>query len=154
MNNLASSGIWALAGAVLGVFADMALFRVILPFNQAILHWLATFDNQHVTHYAFRLWILLPTFLVALLAGVISGHYVRHRLIFKLMLFGFGFMLAPIIVEFIWGYTQGYTQTFEDWGSFLTVEFHRAILTAIALSSAYLSHRLPRERSHEQRTAA
>ena len=88
MNQLASSLLWLLAGGILGVFADVTLFRVTLPFYHAILDWLATFDNRAVTHYAFRLWIILPTFFVALLAGIISGRFVRDRLIFKLILFG------------------------------------------------------------------
>ena len=143
MNQLASSLLWLLAGGILGVFADMTLFRVTLPFYHAILDWLATFDNRAVTHYAFRLWTMLPTFFVALLAGIISGRFVRDRLIFKLILFGIGFLLAPIVVEFFaeqpWAF-----RLFDDWRIFLTVHFQRGIITTIALSSAYLSRKLAR----------
>jgi hypothetical protein len=143
--------LWFVAGAILGIAASTVLhelwFR--LGWRQPVAEWLASQGQTALAGHWGLVWLHLPDCLVAAVVGICAGLIMKRQPVVPLLMFGIGFVVAPLVVSFVMGF---------DFTVFGPAVSARAIASScgtivVALLFGLLSHRW-RWRSIEHETSA
>ena len=83
-------------------------------------------------------WIYLPDWFISAVAGICAGIFVRRQPIVPLLIFGFGFVVAPLVASF----AAGFDFTMFSFGAFVRNLRWSCSTVAIALLFGLLTHQL------------
>jgi hypothetical protein len=140
--------LWFVAGAVLGVITDNVLgaLWIQLGWRQPIADWLAAHGFSVLAGYWGLVWIRLPDWIIATIVGVCGGIFIRRQPIVSLLILGLGFIVTPIVVTAVAGFSP------IVFGSrvFLTSMMWDCVSVALLLAFALLGFRF---RGHEKHAA-
>ena len=101
MKRFVPSIVWFVAGAVLGQLADGVLFRlwsdvgILLPVG----HWFDSYGGDAMVKCWFILWVNTTSWLLAAIAGILAGTFVKRHLLRYLVTFGIGFAFVPFAID-------------------------------------------------------
>jgi hypothetical protein len=140
--------LWFVAGAVLGVITDNLLGApwIQLGWRQPIADWLGLHGLSALAGYWGLVWIHLPDWIIATIVGVCGGIFIRRQPIVSLLILGLGFIVTPILVTAVAGFSP------IAFGSrvFLSSLVWDCVSVALLLMFAFLGVRF---REHEKRAA-
>ena len=140
--------LWFVAGAILGFIADNLLgaLWIQLGWRQPIANWLASHGFSALASYWGLVWIRLPVWIIAAIVGICGGIFIRRQPIPSLLIFGIGFIVMPILVTAV----AGFSPVAFGIGVLLTSLLWDCVSIALLLAFAFLGFRF---REHEKHAA-
>src|SRR3989442_4790985 len=106
MKRFMTDVLWLVGGAVLGVLTGTVLHELWVEagWREPVANWLISSGETKAAGYWGLVSIHLPDWFVSAIAGICAGIFVERQPIVPLLMFGMGFVVAPLLVSFVAGF--------------------------------------------------
>ena len=140
--------VWFFVGTLLGLLTDRVLFTLWLHVGalEPGITWLTGHGLTALAGCWAAVWPHVPLFFVATCAGIVGGAVIKSHPVRELALFGLGFVIVPWVAD----YRMVADLNMSDTGlttTALRIGVYQAVVVALALTSAFVSRWLARQRA-------
>jgi uncharacterized protein YacL len=138
--------LWFVAGAALGFITSTLLVDlwVQLGWQRPIADWLVLHGFPALAGYWVLIWLHLPDWFIASVISICGGFCIRRQPIVSLLMFGFGFIVIPLLVAMI----AGFNPTVLGFTIFLRTLIWDGITILLVLAFGILSYQLRTRKNH------
>jgi len=139
--------LWFLAGAILGVISNTVLANLWfqLGWRQPFADWLVSHGfSTMLAAYWGSIYLHLPDWFIVIVVSICGGIFIRRQPIVSLLMFGFGFVVIPLLVAM----AAGFNPVVFGFAIFLRTLVWDGITLLLVLLFGILSYQLKTRKNH------